>query len=117
MLPSGNDAAIAIGEWGGKAIRRYSSLLMKHKKVGSSSSKLLKSMSMMSTFISKKKSYMKLFVHHMNKLAKAMNLHNTNFVNAHGLMNEKAYSTALDVCKLSMVVMENPKFKEIVNKQ
>ena len=27
MLPSGNDAAIALGEWGGKQIRKYSSLL------------------------------------------------------------------------------------------
>jgi D-alanyl-D-alanine carboxypeptidase len=27
MLPSGNDAAIALGEWGGKIIRKYSSTL------------------------------------------------------------------------------------------
>ena len=27
MLPSGNDAAVALGEWGGKTIRRYSMLL------------------------------------------------------------------------------------------
>ena len=27
MLPSGNDAAIALGEWGGKQIRKYSSNL------------------------------------------------------------------------------------------
>lgn len=29
MLPSGNDAAIALGEWGGKVIRRYSANLRK----------------------------------------------------------------------------------------
>lgn len=27
MLPSGNDAAIALGEWGGKQIKKYSGLL------------------------------------------------------------------------------------------
>ena len=27
MLPSGNDAAIALGEWGGKMIRKYSGLI------------------------------------------------------------------------------------------
>jgi D-alanyl-D-alanine carboxypeptidase len=29
MLPSGNDASIVLGEWGGKVIRRYSALLRK----------------------------------------------------------------------------------------
>ena len=31
MLPSGNDAAIALGEWGGKMIRRYSALLRRNR--------------------------------------------------------------------------------------
>jgi D-alanyl-D-alanine carboxypeptidase len=29
MLPSGNDAAIALAEWGGKNIRKYCSLAQK----------------------------------------------------------------------------------------
>lgn len=29
MLPSGNDAAIVLGEWGGKVIRKYAGLLKK----------------------------------------------------------------------------------------
>jgi hypothetical protein len=29
MLPSGNDAAVALGDWGGKIIRKYSSILKK----------------------------------------------------------------------------------------
>lgn len=33
MLPSGNDAAIAIGDWGGKIIRRYSRTLKKYKMI------------------------------------------------------------------------------------
>jgi D-alanyl-D-alanine carboxypeptidase len=31
MLPSGNDAAIAIAEWGGKKIRRYTNLINFHR--------------------------------------------------------------------------------------
>jgi D-alanyl-D-alanine carboxypeptidase len=31
MLPSGNDAAISLGEWGGKSIRKYSSYLRRMK--------------------------------------------------------------------------------------
>jgi len=31
MLPSGNDAAIALGEWGGKIIRKYSSILKRQQ--------------------------------------------------------------------------------------
>jgi len=30
MLPSGNDAAIALGEWGGKIIRKCSALLRRY---------------------------------------------------------------------------------------
>ena len=30
MLPSGNDAAVAIAEWGGKTIRKYCELGQKH---------------------------------------------------------------------------------------
>ena len=29
MLPSGNDAAVVLGEWGGKTIRRYCGLAQK----------------------------------------------------------------------------------------
>jgi D-alanyl-D-alanine carboxypeptidase len=29
MLPSGNDAAISLGEWGGKKIRKYSNILQR----------------------------------------------------------------------------------------
>jgi D-alanyl-D-alanine carboxypeptidase len=37
----------------------------------------------------------------MNKVAQSLNLNNTFFVNTHGLMNDKAYSSAEDVCLLT----------------
>ena len=38
MLPSGNDAAVALGEWGGKIIRKYCSLGQKFLKTKGNSS-------------------------------------------------------------------------------
>jgi D-alanyl-D-alanine carboxypeptidase len=46
----------------------------------------------------------------MNRLASALKLRNTKFVNAHGLMNEKAYSTATDISILTCIAMKNPLF-------
>ena len=46
----------------------------------------------------------------MNKAATTLNLKNTFFANTHGLMNEKAHSTASDICKLTCIAMKNPIF-------
>ena len=85
MLPSGNDAAIALGEWGGKQIRKYSSLLRRMKLTKEEESE--KSSNFINSFTAKRKSHLKLFVHHMNKLSKYLGLTCTHFVNTHGLMN------------------------------
>ena len=53
------------------------------------------------------KSYQKLFIYHMNKTANSLKLRNTKFVNPHGLMNEKAYSTSIDVALLTCIAMKN----------
>ena len=65
----------------------------------------------------KRKSNLKLFIHHMNKLAKKLNLNQTYFVNTHGLMNEKAYSCSLDISVLSYFTLKNKMFREIVGKR
>ena len=85
MLPSGNDAAIALGEWGGKQIRKYSSLLRRMNMSKEEESE--KSSNLINSFTVKRKSHLKLFVNHMNKLAKHLGLNSTHFVNTHGLMN------------------------------
>lgn len=112
MLPSGNDAAIALGEWGGKQIRKYSSLL-RRMKIGEEGDK---SSNFLATFTIKRKSHVRLFVHHMNKLAKFLHLGTTHFANTHGLMNEKAYSCSHNVSLLTHYAMTHPTFREIVAK-
>lgn len=39
---------------------------------------------------------------------------NSNFANPHGLSNINNYSTADDVCKLSIEAMKNQTFREVV---
>ena len=53
----------------------------------------------------------------MNKAASTLKLKDTFFANTHGLMNEKAYSTASDVAKLTCIAMSHPMFCEIVGKK
>lgn len=51
----------------------------------------------------------------MNKAASVLNLKNTKFANAHGLMNKKAFSCAYDVAKLTYLAMKNNEFRKIVS--
>ena len=115
MLPSGNDAAIALGEWGGKQIRKYSSLLRRMKMTKEEESE--KSSNCIKSFTVKRKSHLKLFVHHMNRVAKYLGLTCTHFVNTHGLMNEKAYSCSQNISLLTYHAMRNAIFRDIVARQ
>ena len=51
----------------------------------------------------------------MNEKAKEIGAVNTNFVNPNGLFDEKHYTTALDLAKISAYAMENKDFREIVS--
>ena len=84
MLPSGNDAAYALAEWGGKAIRKNCNFLRKLRPPTDSQFREDKNDSKAKK---EEKSYKKLFVHHMNKFAKKMKLASTYYVNPHGLSN------------------------------
>lgn len=113
MLPSGNDAAVAIGEWGGKQIRKYSSLLRRMRVSEEEGEKggILAALEL------RRKTHLKLFVHHMNKMAKYLGLTTTHFVNTHGLMNERAYSCSHNVALLTNYAMANQTIRQIVGKQ
>ena len=50
----------------------------------------------------------------MNKAAKSLNLRDTNFMNPHGLMNFKSYSTASDVAHMTAIAYNNETFRTIV---
>ena len=67
-------------------IRRYSSL-MKRLRKPENSERADKSITFLIETSIKRKSYLKLFIHHMNKMAKNLELKSTNFANTHGLMN------------------------------
>jgi len=51
----------------------------------------------------------------MNKKAYELEAKNTNFVNPNGLYDEKHYTTAYDLAKISAYAMQNPKFRDIVS--
>ena len=89
MLPSGNDASIAIAVWGGK-------VLMDRKE-------------------EKKKIYYQRFITEMNKKAKNLGMEKTNYVNSHGLVNIANKSCAYDLALLCEYSMRNPCFKSIVS--
>ena len=75
MLPSGNDASIAIAVWGGK-------VLMENKEP------------------KKKKVYYQRFIDGMNKKARILGMLKTNYANSHGLVNFVNKSCAYDLAIL-----------------
>ena len=109
MLPSGNDAAVAVGEWGGKIIRKFCSTAQKH--LFPKRDTIGQSLNFVSELMVEKKSLLRLFIYHMNKIAKKMNLQNTLFMNAHGLAHNLAYSTAEDVARMTQIAMIDPTFR------
>ena len=79
MLPSGNDASVAIAVWGGKLL-------------------LAKEKSVIDTH--KKKDFYNRFIQEMNIVAKKIGLHKTNYANSHGLVNPDNRSCAYDLAIL-----------------
>ncbi|MBE5743986.1 MAG: D-alanyl-D-alanine carboxypeptidase [Clostridiales bacterium] len=55
------------------------------------------------------------FIKLMNKTASLAGATNSNFTNPHGLHAENHYTTAIDLAKITLRAMKNPKFKEIVS--
>ena len=57
------------------------------------------------------------FADMMNKKAKDMGLQNSNFVTPHGLDNEKHYTTALELAKITDYALNIEKFAQVVETQ
>lgn len=57
------------------------------------------------------------FLSMMNNLSKELGAYNTNFVNPHGLSNEKHYSTAYDLAVITQYALNNKIFKQIVSSE
>lgn len=68
----------------------------------------------MTNFYRSKANAVPVYLAHMNKVSKTCKMINSNFANPHGLSNTNNYSTADDVCKLTIEVMKNQTFREVV---
>ena len=82
MLPSGNDASVAIGETVGKIIQ-------KNKKKPS------------------KKTYFETFIYHMNLLAKEIGIEQ-NYQNTSGLSFNPNFSSPKAITILTAIALKNP---------
>jgi D-alanyl-D-alanine carboxypeptidase len=98
MLPSGNDAAMAISEFCGEVIQKQAQ------------SRCLDSRRPRRTFN-------RCFLAQLNKLIRDLKLTNTYLANPHGLMNHCSFSTAQDVAAFCWVALRHPLFKRIVSTQ
>jgi serine-type D-Ala-D-Ala carboxypeptidase (penicillin-binding protein 5/6) len=99
MLPSGNDAALALSEYFGQ-------LLHDKKEIA------VVSTSQYSQFINMPTKY---FLKEMNANAQKLNMKNTLYDSPHGLMNKSNYSSAEDQAILVAECMKIVPFRRIVN--
>lgn len=97
MLPSGNDAAIALAEWGGLKLKQYSN-----------SAKAIRPMRHLCV---------KKFVKKMNQLAEEIGLKSTQWNNPHGLSDKQNKSTAYDMAQLCRKAFKSDLFRKIVATQ
>lgn len=109
MLPSGNDAALALAEWAGTAIRNYCFRRNSNSVTSNSKHRSLLRVSLA------RRTPIGLFVFHMNSLARCLGMDNTKFANVHGLMNKRNYSCSRDQVKLCLFAMKRSDFRRIVN--
>jgi len=89
MLPSGNDAAIALSEYFGKLIQPH-----QEEEEGSDKAK---------------------FINKMNEKAQSLGMKDTHFTNPHGMSTSVNVSTAYDLAILCEHALKIPLFKEVVS--
>ena len=85
MLPSGNDAAIALAEHFGSILSENTNKPVRR------------------------------FVTEMNKTAREIGMPCSHFANPHGLMHKKNIATARDVAKLACYALRDQQFRDVVN--
>lgn len=109
MIPSGNDAAIALGECVGKIIYEKAQ----------SSGESLKDANGSDIQGNDDAAYLAAFVSKMNDKANELGCTDTLFENPHGLDNHRfegnLHSTAEDVSKIAMYAMQDEYFRSIVD--
>jgi D-alanyl-D-alanine carboxypeptidase (penicillin-binding protein 5/6) len=88
LLPSGNDAAIALAEHFGKRLQQ--------KEGGA------------------EKDQVKVFIHHLNQVAKELGMKETHLENPHGLTHARHLTSARDMLTLASSALKDPLFRKIV---
>lgn len=110
MLPSGNDAAQTIAEGFGEKIKSYKDHKQANKYNNKSNVNPLYVISSMQGIRRDKP-----FLDSMNKIARKLELSNTNYQNVHGLINNLNKSSALDVAKVMTHGIKNyPLYNRII---
>lgn len=109
MLPSGNDAAVTIGENFSEMLRNSRG---KREKPNLMIIDKVKSTKYVVTEV-KRTSYA-LFVREMNVYAKRLFLRSTFFTNPHGLSDKGNHSTANELAIISSHLLKNPILANIV---
>lgn len=110
MLPSGNDAAVALAEAVG--------LLLIFEELNEITRiQDTKYIDIKCRIPYNSEELMRQFIREMNKLAIYYGLERTNFASVNGLVNNKNVSTAKDLAKLSKFAMDDQYFKNIVKTQ
>lgn len=107
MLPSGNDAAMALAEHFGKIVyeERRKTKFINQLVSDICSSKPKENIDQC-----------RYFLNEMNSTAARLNMWDTNFSNPHGLPDKSNFSTASDLTKIAHSLMKVPDIRNVVNK-
>jgi D-alanyl-D-alanine carboxypeptidase (penicillin-binding protein 5/6) len=89
MLPSGNDAAVALAEWGGRVLRGGAE--------------------------GERAEDVRAFIKEMNALAQQHQMRASRWANPHGLPHQMNKSTAYDMARLCSAAIQNPLFRRVVS--
>lgn len=89
LLPSGNDAALVLADWGGSILNKEADKITQYKQNTAA------------------------FVQEMTKTARELGLKDTRYGNPHGLPHPEGKSTAMDQCKLASLCIKMPLFQKI----
>ena len=116
LLPSGNDAAVALAQYFGKF------LSFKFAKDNETSDRYESSMERFRSYkdfydSNYQRDSIRLFVFEMNKNSHKIGLNNTHFANPTGLSNANNYSTVKDLALLTAHCLKNHLMREIFRKK
>ena len=112
MLPSGNDASLALAVWAGRKLiqRDADNNTVRGESVRKEELVQHDSSSAIST---KQECYAR-FITEMNHKARYLNMTKTTYANSHGLVNSNNRSSAYDVAILSEYALKNEIFRRVV---